>query len=80
MEYIFCICIEICLFSLCFGLGVSKSQSESGYSDRGGNSKRGSDSRSSSGAKGDKWSQRGDRGPSKPAAKGATTDRAGKRT
>ncbi|XP_048738791.2 regulator of nonsense transcripts 2-like isoform X2 [Ostrea edulis] len=60
--------------------GVGKSQSESGYSDRGGNSKRGSDSRSSSGAKGDKWSQRGDRGPPKPAAKGATTDRAGKRT
>lgn len=49
--------------------GVSKSQSDSGYNERGGNSKRGGDSRSGGGARGDKWSQRGEKESFKPLGK-----------
>lgn len=49
--------------------GVSKSQSDSGYNERGGNSKRGGDSRSGGGARGDKWSQKGEKDSTKPLGK-----------
>lgn len=48
---------------------MSKSQSDSGYNERGGNSKRGGDSRSGGGARGDKWSQRGEKESFKPLGK-----------
>lgn len=60
--------------------GVSKSQSDSGYNERGGNSKRGGDSRSGGGARGDKWSQRGEKESFKPLGKAPPpADKSGKK-
>ncbi|XP_061195542.1 regulator of nonsense transcripts 2-like [Saccostrea echinata] len=58
----------------------AKGQTDSGYADRGGNSKRGGDSRSGPGARGDKWSQRGEKGPIKSVNKGPGGDRNGKQS
>lgn len=60
--------------------GVSKSQSDSGYNERGGNSKRGGDSRSGGGARGDKWSQKGEKDSTKPLGKAPPpADKSGKK-
>lgn len=60
--------------------GVSKSQSDSGYNERRGNSKRGGDSRSGGGARGDKWSQRGEKESFKPLGKAPPpADKSGKK-
>ncbi|XP_078309820.1 regulator of nonsense transcripts 2-like isoform X4 [Crassostrea virginica] len=59
--------------------GGSKSQTDSGYGERGGNSKRGGDSRSGGGARGDKWSQRGEKEGSKPLPKGTAVDKSGRK-
>lgn len=60
--------------------GVSKSQSDSGYNERGGNSKRGGDSRSGGGARGDKWSQKGEKDSNKPLGKAPPpADKSGKK-
>lgn len=60
--------------------GVSKSQSDSGYNERGGNSKRGGDSSSGGGARGDKWSQKGEKDSTKPLGKAPPpADKSGKK-
>lgn len=60
--------------------GVSKSQSDSGYNERGGSSKRGGDSRSGGGARGDKWSQKGEKDSTKPLGKAPPpADKSGKK-
>lgn len=60
--------------------GVSKSQSDSGYNERGGNSKRGGDSSSGGGARGDKWSQKGEKDSNKPLGKAPPpADKSGKK-
>lgn len=60
--------------------GVSKSQSDSGYNERGGNSKRGGDSSSGAGARGDKWSQKGEKDSTKPLGKAPPpADKSGKK-
>lgn len=59
---------------------MSKSQSDSGYNERGGNSKRGGDSRSGGGARGDKWSQKGEKDSTKPLGKAPPpADKSGKK-
>lgn len=60
--------------------GVSKSQSDSGYNERGGNSKRGGDPSSGGGARGDKWSQKGEKDSTKPLGKAPPpADKSGKK-
>lgn len=60
--------------------GVSKSQSDSGYNERGGNSKRGGDSSTGGGARGDKWSQKGEKDSTKPLGKAPPpADKSGKK-
>lgn len=59
---------------------MSKSQSDSGYNERGGNSKRGGDSSSGGGARGDKWSQKGEKDSTKPLGKAPPpADKSGKK-
>lgn len=54
---------------------MSKSQSDSGY-----NEKRGGDSRSGGGARGDKWSQKGEKDSTKPLGKAPPpADKSGKK-
>lgn len=59
---------------------MSKSQSDSGYNERGGNSKRGGDPSSGGGARGDKWSQKGEKDSTKPLGKAPPpADKSGKK-